>query len=44
VECWEAALKKNRLDQALRIKLDGKSKERLIEYVRNMPVQGSEKE
>jgi predicted RNA-binding protein YlxR (DUF448 family) len=34
--CWELALKKNRLDYALRTRLRDDSREALLEYVRNL--------
>ncbi len=44
VECWEAALKKNRLDQVLRTKLSQEFRERLVEYSKNISRQGSVEE
>ena len=41
VVCWKAALTKNRLDQVLRTKLSDESRERLVEYSKNMSKQGS---
>jgi uncharacterized protein len=40
VECWDAALKKNRLDQVLRTKLSEEVRVQLIEYRKNMSTQG----
>jgi uncharacterized protein len=34
--CWESALKKNRLDYALRTKLHDDSRQTLREYIRNL--------
>ncbi len=34
--CWELALKKNRLDYALRTKIPAANKQNLLEYSRNL--------
>ena len=37
-DCWEMALKKNRLEHALRIKLSNNDRQVLIEYSNSLPV------
>ncbi len=44
IECWEAALKKNRLEQVLRIKLSPAFQEQLVEYIKSMSRQGNVEE
>jgi len=36
-DCWELALKKNRLEYALRIKLSNDNRQILVEYSNNLP-------
>ncbi len=36
-ECWEAGLKKNRLEYALRTKLTEENRRMLIEYSESLP-------
>ena len=36
-DCWEMALKKNRLEHALRTKLGSNNRQVLIEYSNNLP-------
>lgn len=37
-DCWEMALKKNRLEHALRIKLSNNDRQVIIEYSKSLPV------
>lgn len=39
-QCWQLALKKDRLDYALRAKLTPQEKEALLEYAHSLPVLG----
>ncbi|MGD0205017.1 MAG: YlxR family protein [Dehalococcoidia bacterium] len=39
-QCWQLALKKERLDHALKAKLTSQEKEALLEYARSLAVPG----
>jgi predicted RNA-binding protein YlxR (DUF448 family) len=39
-QCWQLALKKERLDNALKAKLTSQEKEALLEYARSFPIPG----
>ncbi len=41
-ECWQLALKKERLDHALKAKLAAEEKEALLEYLRSSPIAGED--
>jgi predicted RNA-binding protein YlxR (DUF448 family) len=41
-QCWQSALKKERLDHALKAKLTPEEKESLLQYAHSLPVQGEE--
>ena len=39
-ECWQLAMKKDRLDYALKARLTPKEKEALLEYAHSLPIPG----
>jgi predicted RNA-binding protein YlxR (DUF448 family) len=41
-KCWELALKKERLDHALKVRLTPQEKEALLEYAHSLPTVGEE--
>jgi len=41
-ECWQLALKKERLDYALKARLTAEEREALLEYIRFLPATGGD--